>query len=437
MSGIIEQDVTNFTIDGENNWILGQAINMKGGYITNLEKEDVLVSGNVYLYEGQVVDGTDFSVVLKNNNTSEFKMIFYSNDLITIRGQWTKIDSGVYFMSNSIDDSNYMFIYCKDDKSSIVNTITDQNKVLYSVLWYTRNGINHIRASFINTDCELSKYAIKGYNSGILSSYEKIDLPEFVIMDKMTFQNSSATLTIKKGSVILTEGEYFSNNRLQVSGWYASVAGLIASKPGSDVIISYYGNATEIEFTPTQVDGSVFGEKYILNINGPTALKGNPFNIKYHYTLPLQGDKYVNIDSIQTSSVRYVYGNWHYTDSNSQHEVYYEQDGKQIKMVNNQANIVIEFDNGHNVVPYYECSGDSNLEVTMVRDDFVVYQNMTFRNVEYTNNVYIDRPFTYMFRNLKVKTNCTLDVLESSIVVEGNLEVEEGATVKCKNLIIN
>ena len=94
------------------------------------------------------------------------------------------------------------------------------------------------------------------------------------------------------------------------------------------------------------------------------------------------------------------------------------------------------FDNRRNIVPTYECT-TNGYEVTLNRENFVVDYNMTFQNVEYDDHVYVDRPLTYKFDNLKVNSGKTLNVLESTIVVKGNLEVEEGATVKCKNLIIN
>lgn len=436
-SGVTEIAVDNFHVDNHD-WYLDDIINMKSGYIITLKNEEEDYVRNVFTFTGQVVDGTSFSMIIyyKNNMSSDISY-FRSKNYIILRGQWEKDLDKVYSMKKYIDneyDWHVTRIFASNELE-ILNTITDSDEVVYSVLWYRKNSIGHIRESVINTDCTLSKYAITEYSrDGILILYETRDLPKYVIMDKLTFQNNDCTLFVKAGSVVLTEGKYFrdddSADFLCVNGY--NVTFTITEL--SYHLLQIEENLNVVEFYPMIVN--VTENANTLNVRGAIALEGNPFDI----ILETNGiNRY--LERINGESLRSVYGNWKHeepsTIPNANAIVSYTLGEKKIYVYKSEGEIKIDFYNEGEAVPHYECTATKDLVVTMVRDDFVVSKNLTFRRVEYKPHVYVEKPFTYVFRNLTVTNPYTLDVLDSTIVVNGSFIVEEGATVKCKNLIIN
>ena len=279
-SGVTEIAVNNFHVDNHD-WYLDGIINMKSGYVLTLTNEDEDYVRNVFTFTGQVVDGTSFSMIIYyKNNMSSVMSTFRSKNYITLRGQWEKDSDGAYSMKEYIDneyDWHVTRIFALNELE-ILNTITDSDEVVYSVLWYRKNSIGHIRESVINTNCTLSKYAITEYSrDGILTLYETHDLPKYVIMDKLTFQNNDCALSVKAGSVVLTEGKYFRDDNsadfLCVNGY--NVTFVITET-------SYYLLQTEegldvIEFYPMTID--VTENANTLNVRRAIVLEGNPFDI--------------------------------------------------------------------------------------------------------------------------------------------------------------
>lgn len=433
MSGIKTVTVTVTSNEIENNvWKLNRSIDMKGGYIVTLQNTTAS-AGFVQLYTGQIVDGNDFTIKCNDQNGGRVLNSLHPSTSdgasITLRGQW-KLNFGQYIMEGSeLSIREY-----EDVTYTIQNAISNSSGVLYSAL---KNG-NHIKDSVINMNCALSSYAVVERTDGVLTKYEIVDFPEFVIMDRLTFENLNARLTVNKGSVVLTEGEYMnSSGQLLVSGWKNTIECTVSSTSKEIIITSNVAADSHSNiYIPSQVVEGTYdpSEKTIILkfVNSAQYLVGNPFLFKYKYRNTEYNINEVSIGGVYTC----LYGDWVIED---QHTAYYKKGENTITLTAtsvSDSGLRAFFDNRNKIVPNYECI-TNGYEVTLNRENFVVDYNMTFQNVEYDDHVYVNRPLTYKFDNLKVNSGKTLNVLESSIVVEGNLEVEEGATVKCKNLIIN
>lgn len=429
MSGIKTVTVTVTNDEIENNvWKLNRSIDMKGGYVVTLENTANRVD-SVHLYDGQMVDGNDFTIKCHDLNSNRVYNYLYPSSRITLRGQW-KLDE--YDIRYAMEGSELAIHNYRDVTYTIQNAISNSSGVLYSAL---KNG-NHVKDSVINMNCALSSYAVVERTDGVLTKYEIVDFPEFVTMDKLTFENLYVRLTVNKGSVVLTEGEYMnSSGQLLVSGWKNTIECSVSSTSSEIIITSNV--AADLHFNiyiPSQVVTGTYdpSEKTIILkfVNSAQFLVGNPFLFKYKYRNTEYNINEISIGGVYTC----LYGDWVIESKNT---AYYKEGEKTITLTATSGpDLRVFFDNRNNIVPNYECT-TNGYEVTLNRENFVVDYNMTFQNVEYDDHVYVNRPLTYKFRNLKVNNGKTLNVLESTIVVEGNLEVEEGATVKCKNLIIN
>ena len=430
MSGVKEVLINNFYIDDNNDLHLNEVISFESGYKIIITKETQFnMPRSIYLAPNQKLDGSDFTVVVEN---IEGKMQVYNSfkkdGKVILRGQWIENTFYSYYYMGNIGitkEGNFSFHKC----------ISDSNGVVYSALY--DKDTNHIvpcEVDIINT--KLVKYAVTEYDeNGILKSYKTYDLPEFVVMGKLELPpEDSVKITVECGSVVLTEGDYFLDNNsanfLRVNGW--NVTFVITELPYH--LLEIEEDLDIVEFYPMTIN--VTENANTLDVRGATVLKGNPFDI-------ILKTNNINryLERINGESLEYVYGNWKHeepnTVPNANAVVSYTIGDKKIYAYKSEGEIKINFDNTGKAVPHYECTATKDLVVTMVRDDFVVSENLTFRRVEYKPHVYVEKPFTYVFRNLTVTNQCTLDVLDSTIVVEGSFNVEEGATVKCKNLIIN
>lgn len=321
------------------------------------------------------------------------------------------------------------------------------NNTIYSTLWYTESETNHILPFTIAKNESITKYfKVNRGTDGKLTECQSEELPEFVIMDEVTLKyNTDPVISIKAGSVVLTKGDYFRNDSstdfLRVNGWYKEYALDIDNSLAK--LIGILNNTVWFNTHVFEVDNTNINS---LNIRNATTLKGDPFTFQLQTTST--GPWYFTY--IEGEFFNEVYGNWRKATldelsslPNALSAVCYDKKDENNNIITIYAytsetdEIKIKFDNAGEAVPHYECTATKDLVVTMVRDDFVVSENLTFRRVEYKPHVYVERPFTYVFRNLTVTNRSTLDVLESTIVVNGSFTVEEGATVKCKNLIIN
>lgn len=424
-TNIIEITDNDFTYDSTSKKIsLKNIYYLTGGTLLKITSSTAYsYETMVYLKSGSSIDGCDWKIAITNGTDTYNLLTCHHASSIIIYGDWK-------------DGGHYQFGYrnvAKDSSTvTIIKRISTDNGTLYSPFW----NYGSIKECTVASNCTLNSYPDCKYINSNIAQYDYIvyDLPEFTPIERLNFSNNSVELTVTAGSVVLTEGNYFRDDNsadfLSVNGYNVTFAitetsfHLLQTEEGLDVV----------EFYPMTIE--VTENANTLNVRRATVLKGNPFNIILE-----TGDINRYLERINGESLECVYGNWKHEEPDTVLDadavVSYTIGDKKIYAYKSEGEIKIDFDNDNYKVPHYECTATKDLVVTMVRDDFVVSKNLTFRRVEYKPHVYVEKPFTYVFRNLTVTNQCTLDVLDSTIMVEGSFTVEEGATVKCKNLIIN
>lgn len=153
------------------------------------------------------------------------------------------------------------------------------NNTIYSALWYTDSKINHILpVTVVENEIIKSYFKVSRGTDGKLTECKSEELPEFVMMDGLTFSpDIDSYISIETGSVILTEGNYFRNDSsadfLRVNGYNVTFAitelsyHLLQIEEGLDVVKFYSMTIDVTENANT------------MNVRRATVLKGNPFDI--------------------------------------------------------------------------------------------------------------------------------------------------------------